>query len=210
MTASASRRLSLFLVAGWSVAMIGVLTAPHLLGSAWPGDDLTRGTVRVALLFYAIAATLMLLLDSREWQADGRGQVARVAWALAWAAYLVHLGMAFHHYHGWSHDAAIEHTRSVSGFGEGIYFSHLFTLLWTADVLWWQLRSRSYAVRSAWIDRLLHGYMSFIIFNATVVFEAGLIRWLGAALSIELAAVLAYRLWRTRAPQGAKHGTTSG
>ncbi len=209
MTASAFRLLGMVIIVGWSAAMIGVLTLPCLLDSPSRGDDLTRGPVRVALLFYAIAATSMLLLESREWRADaGRGPIARLGWTLAWAAYVVHVGMAFHHYHAWSHQAAIEHTRAVSGFGEGIYFSHLFTLLWTVDVLWWWIRPRTYAERSQWIDRLLHAYMAFVIFNATVVFETGLVRWLGAILFVELAGVWAYRLW-TQPAHGGKVASSS-
>jgi hypothetical protein len=46
---------------------------------------------------------------------------------------------AFHFYHGWSHAEAMEHVRAAARFGEGIFVSHLFTLLWTLDVAWWWL-----------------------------------------------------------------------
>ena len=39
-----------------------------------------------------------------------------------------------------------------------------------------------YAARSAWIDRLLHGFMLFIVFNSMIVFESGAIRWAGVAM----------------------------
>ena len=39
----------------------------------------------------------------------------------------------------------------------------------------------------------LHGFMLFVIFNAMVVFESGLIRWAGVAMVVWLAAVAAYR-----------------
>jgi hypothetical protein len=117
-------------------------------------------------------------------------RLARWCWTLAWAAYLVHLAMAFHHYHHWSHAHAVEHTRSVSGVGEGIYVSHCFTLLWTVDVAWWWLRPETRARRSAWVDRSLHGFMFFMVFNATVVYESGLIRWAGVALTAWLAVLL--------------------
>jgi len=109
--------------------------------------------------------------------------------------------VAFHYAHHWSHAEAVEATRLRSGVGEGIYVSHLFTLLWTADVLWWWLRPRGYAARSPWVDRVLHGFMLFVIFNGTVVFEDGLIRWAGILLFVALAAVWLYRpARRGRAP----------
>jgi hypothetical protein len=155
-------------------------------------DDLTRNTIRVALLFYAAAASLMLLLPAGDWPAHSpRGQLARWLWTLAWAAYLVHLAMAFHHVHHWSHSAAVEHTRGVSGVGEGIYVSHLFTLVWTADVAWWWLWPDAYAARPAWVNTAVHAFMVFIIFCATVVFETGWIRWAGVVLVVGLAAVFA-------------------
>jgi hypothetical protein len=55
-------------------------------------------------------------------------------------------------------------------------------LLWTADVAWWWLLPGLYARRSPWIGWCEHGFMVFIIFNATVVYEEGLIRWSGLGL----------------------------
>src|SRR5205823_583419 len=115
------------------------------------------------------------------------GSLARLSWTLAWAAYVVHVVLAFHYFHGWSHAHAVEHVRSASGVGEGIYASHLFGLLWTADVAWWWLWPDSRARRPRRLDVFLHGFMLFMVFNATVVFEAGLGRWLGVALFVVLA-----------------------
>jgi hypothetical protein len=177
----------------WLLTLLAVILAPYLRQSTTLGDDLTRHTVRLALAYYALAATLMLLLRPEEWAARSvRGRLARWCWTFAWAIYAVHLAMAFHHYHHWSHADAVHHTEQVSGFGEGIYFSHLFTLVWTADVLFWWLRADRHAARSPWIDRVLHGFMALIIFNATVVYETGPIRWAGLALFTELALVWLY------------------
>jgi hypothetical protein len=74
----------------------------------------------------------------------------------------------------------------VSGFGPGIYVSHLFTLLWTLDVACWWLRPHAYATRPAWIGRALHAFMAFIVFNGTVVYENGPIRWAGVAMFVAL------------------------
>src|SRR4051794_12123767 len=110
-----------------------------------------EATIRLSLAVYALAAGLMLVLRPDEWTArQGRGRLARLLWTCAWAVYLVHVGVAFHLAHGWSHAHAVESTRARSGVGEGIYVSHLFTLLWTIDVAWWWLRPDAYAVRSPW------------------------------------------------------------
>jgi hypothetical protein len=196
--AGAGRLIDVGVVAAWAALLAGTLALPDLTGSPTRGDDLTRGTVRLALACYAAAAVLMLRLRPEEWPAAGRGRLARWCWTLGWLAYLVHLGMAFHHYHGWSHAHAVEHTRQVSGVGEGIYLSHLFTLAWTVDVAWWWLGPRRYAGRPRWVGYALHSFMVFIIFNATVVYESGLIRWAGLAMFALLAGV-----WLTRRPVSA-------
>lgn len=185
-----------------AAAWVGLLAAVFLLAPpADPGDFLIRGTVRVALLGYAAAASLLL------WP-GGSWRIGRLCWTLAWAAYLVHLAMAFHHYHHWSHADAVEHTRAVSGVGEGIYVSHLFTLLWTADVAWWWLRPASHAARPAWVGACLHGFMFFMVFNATVVYESGFIRWAGVALTVWLAALLLVRrTWRDGGPARTTEGS---
>jgi hypothetical protein len=180
----------------WLALLTIALTAPWLEGAADPGDAVTRYTVRVALLYYGGAASLMLLLQRDEWAGGTwRGRLARCCWTLAWAAYLVHLAMAFQHVDRWSHTAAVARTQQRTGFGEGIYVSHLFTMLWTTDVAWWWLRPARYAARPAWVDWSLHGFMAFVVFNGTVVFERGFIRWAGVGLFAVLTGVW---LWRMR------------
>jgi hypothetical protein len=189
----------LLLPAAWALLLAVVFAAPRLLPSADPGDDLTRNTVRVALLFWFPAVSIMLGLDDAGRRtATTAGKAARLCWMLAWLAYLVHLATAMHYYHGWSHADAMQHVEQVSGFGPGIFFSHLFTLLWTADVGWWWLDRDAYARRLAWVDRALHTYMVFIIFNGTVVYETGVIRWAGAVMFAVLGVGLVSRLLTPR------------
>ncbi len=195
-------RLGPLLVGLWALLLLAVLLAPSLGESADPGDDLTRHTVRLALLCYAPAVAIVLLLRPDEWRGlSWRVRAARWYWSLGLATYLIHLGMAFHYYHHWSHAEAIAHVEARSGFGPGIYLSHLFTLAWTADVLWWWTWAESYAERPSWIDRALHGFMAFVTFNATVVYETGPIRWAGALLFAGLAVVFVLR-WRARPERG--------
>lgn len=182
---------------GWLIILVAVLLAPALSDSPTVGDDLIRNTIRLALLYYAITLTLLLRTKPLDWQKHtDKICRARTCWTLAWLSYLIHLAMAFHFAHHWSHAEAMRHTEEVSGVGEGIFVSHLFTLVWTADVAAWWLWPTWYAGRPAWVNWALHGFMLFVVFNATVVFESGWIRWAGVALFAWLAAVW---LWRNRA-----------
>jgi hypothetical protein len=75
---------------GWLVVLTAVLFFPYATDSPTRGDDLTRSTVRLALLYYAAAVVLMLSLRPDEWSASsGRSWLARRCWTLAWATYLV-------------------------------------------------------------------------------------------------------------------------
>lgn len=182
----------LFVTVAWFVLLGAVLALPWVAGSAEPGNDLIRNTIRLALLYYVVALNIMLWLRPAEWAATGRGRLARACWTLAWFTYLIHLGVAFHFYHHWSHAEAMRHTEEVSGVGAGIFVSHLFTLAWSVDVVFCWLAPLPYGLRSPWIDRALHGFMLFVVFNGTVVYEAGFIRWAGAAMFVELAIVAVY------------------
>ena len=77
-----------------------------LLAVGWPlsGEDATRYTVRVALVGYALGAGALL---------GGSRRLARACWTAGWLAYIVHVLLAFHHFHHWSHEHAIEQTRAV-------------------------------------------------------------------------------------------------
>ncbi len=182
----------------WSVVIASLCAfavAPYFLDADRWGDDLVRFSVRLALFYYGIAACLMLTLRSKEWfPLARRGQVARGFWTAAYMAYLIHLAMAFHYYHHWSHADAVDHTREVSGIGEGMYVSHLFTLLWGADVVFWLASPNGYAHRRPWIGWVLHAFMVFIIFNGTVVYETGFIRWAGVMLLAILGIMWVFKL----------------
>jgi len=183
------------LIGTWVCLLAGVLALPALTQATDPGELLTRNSIRLALAYYALAIVFMLTLRPRDWAASSqRGRRARWCWTLALVAYLCHVGMAFHYYHGWSHAHAVAHTAERSGWGEGIYVSHIFGLLWTLDVLSWWLRPLGYADRPAWMGGLLHGFMVFMVFNGAVVYEPGPIRWVGAALFALLAGLGLNRL----------------
>ena len=156
-----------------------------------PGELLTRAAVWLALFAYAIGVGTMVFARGRIcWLAD-----ARRAWTVGCLFFLAHVGCAFGFYHGWSHASAYRETArqtgAVTGFrwGGGLFINYLFAVAWSADVLWWWLASGSFARRSRWLARIWHGFAFFMVFNGTVVFGSGPVRWLGALICAALAAL---------------------
>lgn len=176
------------MIAGGGALLLAVVGLSYSL-AAGPGDALTRNTVRLSLAWYTAALLSMLRLGAADWQGlTWPARLARWCWTWAIACFLVHLAMAFHFYHHWSHAHAFARTREVSGVGEGIYVSYFFTWLWMSDCAWWWASPDSYGRRSVWIDRVLHGFMLFIVFNGMLVYETGVIRWAGIVMFAALAA----------------------
>jgi len=178
------------MIVGGTLLLVVLLALTRLLASD-TGNLLTRNTVRLSLAWYGAALCLMMQLrGAADWRAEtSLGRLARWCWTWAIVVFLVHLAMAFHYYHGWSHAHAFQRTREVSGVGEGIYVSYLFTWCWIADALGWWWQPARYAARSPWIDRVLHTFMLLIVFNGMVVFETGGIRWAGCIMFVVLTAV---------------------
>ena len=56
----------LFAILSWAGLLALVLILPELTASPTAGEDLTRWTVRLALLYYAAALTLMMTLRPRR------------------------------------------------------------------------------------------------------------------------------------------------
>jgi hypothetical protein len=150
---------------------------------------LTRGTIWLSILAYAIGSGLFALPE----RISGRDSAARVAWTIACISLIAHSICAYQFYHGWSHDAAYldtaRQTRDVVGFswGGGLFINYALMVGWVVDIGWWWLsglgsyRARPWPLVFGW-----HGFLIFIIFNATVVFKDGTVRWLGLATCISL------------------------
>lgn len=139
----------------------------------WPvqnsADFHTRQTARIAVILWFIAVCCSLL-QVKGW--------ARAIYLCGAGAFLYHVLVAFDQIHHWSHTAAWEHVQEVSGFGHGIFVSYAFSLFWLVDAIWWQFWPWNYALRNRTMHWCIEIFMVFIIFNGTVVFEAGMIRWI--------------------------------
>ncbi len=152
------------------------------------GEILTRVTIWIALAGYTVGVVIYAL--SRKWDA-----AARLAWTAACLGLLAHVICAFHFYHDWSHVSAYRdtarQTAEVFGldWGGGLYINYAFLIGWIIDTLWWwrgieAYRRRPWSLVVAW-----HAVLLFIFFNGTVIFAAGLTRWLGLCLSLGLCIV---------------------
>ena len=177
-------RLRPLVVAAATVWILS-LAAAFVVPTADRADFATRQTARVAVVFWGLAVGVLL--------AHGSRMVARWLWTLGVAAFVVHVATAFASIHGWSHSAAFDHVEIVSGFGPGIFISYAFSLLWIGDAVWWWLNRTSYDHRPTSVTSSLHAFMAFIIFNGTVVYETGAVRWVGAMMFAVLAGLVVRR-----------------
>ena len=154
------------------------------------GDILTRAFVWIAILGYAVAFVLQVYRI--------RARLARVAWTLGAAAFVVQVLCAFHYFHGWSHAAAFaetaRQTKGLTGFdtGSGLYLNYVFLVVWVVDAAWWwRTGDDGYAGRAGWISAMLHAFFVFMIVNGAIVFGKGPVRWYGAALIAMMVAAYA-------------------
>jgi hypothetical protein len=160
------------------------------------GELLTRLTIWLTLIAYALGAATLLL-------AHGRAHLlarARWAWTVGCMFFLAHVVCAFGFFHGWSHAAAYRETARQTAeltglrWGGGLFLNYLFAIAWLSDVLWWWLAPDCFLRRSARLAAAWQGFFFFMVFNGTIVFGKGPVRWLGVAICASLATLW----WMTR------------
>jgi hypothetical protein len=140
--------------------------------------DPTKVSIWITLFCYFVAMTKWL-------RAGASVPNYRGWWTVGCVAYVLHVLAAFEFHHSWSHAAAYEQTARQTAevvgraFGAGVFVNYLFTLLWVGEAMWWWIDERSFLRRATWINRTWLAFFFFIVFNATVVFEDGPVRWLG-------------------------------
>lgn len=131
------------------------------------GTDVTHRAIKksakLPVVMWCLAWPIALAKSST-------GLGVRWGWALGCALLFVHIAVAFHLGHGWSHAHAWEHTRAVGGYGDGIYVNYTFALVWLADALWALAAFGSYCRRPRWLHWGVHGFLAFVVFNAAFVF----------------------------------------
>jgi hypothetical protein len=153
-------------------------SAVYLFSAMSPGELATLWTVRLALLAYFAGGALRASPPDAAWWRAGR-----LAWSGGCVLYLAHVACAFHFFYAWSHSAAYHRTAAQTlattgwNWGGGLYLNYLFTAVWLADSLWWWRQPARRRIR--WLEIVVQLFMWFMVFNATVVFGHGAVRWFG-------------------------------
>jgi len=160
------------------------------------GEFLTRGTIWVSMVCYAVGSVIFALSRGRAASSSGRERwdsAARVVWTVACTSLVAHFVSAFQFYHGWSHEAAYRDTSRQTeelfglNWGGGLFINYALLIAWMVDIAWWWRSGLdSYRKRPCPLVALWHGFLIFIIFNATVVFGDGIVRWVGFAICLLL------------------------
>ncbi len=158
------------------------------------GQLLTIWTIRLALACYVAFLAGWLVARVPNWP-----RVARWLWTAGCAFFVLHVMAAFQFHHSWSNASAVAQTARETqqllgvAFGEGIYFSYLFLVVWVLDVVAWWSQGDAWLQRPRWLAWMVHGYLAFIVFNGAIVFETGVTRWGGLIACVALAGLLVVR-----------------
>jgi len=156
-------------------------------------DQMIRWTARLAVLTYLVRVA---------WDVSGSrcprmARTVRLVWGMGGILYGLHVLAAFHFLHQWDHVAAWQHvaeqTELATGWrsGVGLWLNHLVTVIWLVDASAW-------AWSLNWSNRplarwLLHPYISFITFNATVIFGPPFWQWVAVILAVSLFVVVRWK-----------------
>jgi len=172
---------------------------------------LTRWTIRLALVCLAAYLAGRMLgsgsFASNQQTSEPAGKFAPSRWrfrSLRWiwtagcVLFIAHVICAFQFTHHWSHAHAWEHTAAETArmmgvaFGDGIYFSYLFLVLWVADVvcLWLAVQ------RPWWVIVPLYLFLFFIAFNGAIVFEMGPTRPVGIVVVTAMLPLFGLFVWK--------------
>jgi hypothetical protein len=104
----------------------------------------------------------------------------------------VHIVIAFGAVHGWNHEAAVAATKTQTdaiyglAWGGGVFVNYVFVGAWAMDAWWWRVterRGRPMPATLGWPLRILY---AVVLFNAAVIFAAGIRRALGLAIVVWL------------------------
>lgn len=153
------------------------------------GELLTRTTIWIAIFGYTFGSLIFALARRRNrWDS-----AARIVLTIACLSLIAHVVCAFQYYHFWSHEAVYRETarqtEAVIGlnWGGGVFINYGLVIGWVVDISWWWLSGlESYRRRPGLLIAVWHGFLIFIIFNATVVFKAGTVRWVGLFVCLSL------------------------
>jgi hypothetical protein len=166
------------------------------------GEFLTRATIWITFIGYTAGSVLFATSRNRH-RFDS---AVRIVWTVAVVSLIAHFICAFQYYHFWSHSHAyIETARQTDevyrvNWGGGLFINYALLALWVVDVgWWWKSGLDSYRQRPLTLVLAWHSFLIFIIFNATVVFKTGAVRWIGLLITA-LLCVAWSQVFRQRRP----------
>lgn len=157
-------------------------------------EILLRGSIWLSLVAWTAAEWVRLSYR----QTGRRERMARLLWTAGVALAFVHVGLAFHFRHGWSHASALAETARQTeellglAFGGGLYVNYAFLIVWAADTVWWWWRPASFSRRPRALEAAIRLFLLFIFVNGAIVFAHGTVRVLGIVAVMALG-VAGYR-----------------
>jgi hypothetical protein len=176
---SVQRAIRLFLTYGPPLALWFVFVGGCALSAIHEPDPTSRRQTvagSALLTIYCMILGWQLLCLPTTFPFGALIPLARFIWSLGFLTLVIHILIAFGVAHGWSHAAAVEHIRQVGGFGGGIVVNYLFAAVWLADLVWWWVNPTNHASRPKWVGWVVHGFLAFVVVNATVVFGSPIMR----------------------------------
>ncbi len=163
-------------------------------------DAIVRWSARLFVACYVGR----ICIDAARRRDPGSQRIARWLWTMGCLVYLIHVAVAFHFVHAWSHSAAYAHvlkrTLELTGLasGVGLYVNYAFGLLWLADtILWWHRLDWSQRRIPYWI---VQGIFAFLIVQATVVFGPWF--WMPIFFAVAILLIVLDRKSRPRVVNG--------
>jgi hypothetical protein len=157
------------------------------------------GTAQACAVAYA--TTVLGQLAPRSLRPPPR--LLAAIWTVGLLLLILHTFAAFHAVHGWSHQAAFDHTAERSSelvgirAGWGLYLNELAIAAWLIDVVlaWRQSLSPISALSpTLWRPRIVIWlFLAFMQFQACVVFGRGFIRWFGLVVTLAAGWLLWHR-----------------
>jgi hypothetical protein len=179
----------------WIATLLAFLGITALIAYAAfgqpPGTDPTDGLISLSAIPSVVVWMWSLPLAFARQRINRK---IRFNWALGCVLLWLHIAIAFHLGHAWSHRAAWEHTRAVGGYGDGVFVNYAFAIVWLIDAVWALVAFDSYRTRPGWLHWSVHGFLAFVMFNAAVVFGSGEVRIVVAVTCV----LIGLSVWRAR------------
>ena len=131
------------------------------------GEHLMLWSVRASVVCYVVAVWRWICAPISPDRIYAR------FWLTAWLLCVLHVFCAFYFRHHWSHAAAIQHTAEMTErvvglyWGGGLYINYIFLICWGISAV---STPGSGMALPPGIDRSLHAFTAFMLFNATAVF----------------------------------------